>query len=789
MVKFTLLKLRKIFIIVASFLIISFVRGQDNYSIQKVEAGYIYNFLKEITWPNQAQIRTFEVVIYGSAESSADYYLFSKLKQLEKRNVLVKGRPVNVLFITDLDRLFELKPQVLYVSQEHDSQIRQIFFHFYQEPVLLITFQTSSPLFTMIDFQVSEGHLVFKINMDNFKAAGFKAKEDILIIGGNSYLAYEIFREKIEQLKASKQKLDSLLKKLDSLQQEIEKQEKLFLYQRKFYMEELKRRERQIEMAKHKSDSLMALIKKEESLLGRKSAELRGYLTQINSLKKKIAEKTAISKQISEQIEKNRQIIEQQKKYIEGFKTRVERQQKSIFSLHVIIAFLILLLIFIVGNYFFIRRFIRQLRQKNREVEAQAEELKQINYQLEKLSIVASKTDNVILIMDVDGNIEWVNDALEKKFKLSKNNFIGRNLREVSSLGAHRIGKYLERTKRDKVSIVYESPFRTGDGKIIWTQTTLTPILNAQGEVERIIAIDTDITKLKTAQEQIEEQNRELLRQQKLLLEQNKRIDEYNRQVQSSLEYAKLIQMSVLPRDEEIKWFVKDYFLIYRPLSIVSGDFYWLGYDLSNRNEFYVAVADCTGHGVPGAFMSLISQRLLEEAVYMKGKKLPNDILNEIEHEVTHLLKSQSDDSTLSGLDIILLRLEKIQDDRYRILFSGAKRPLVVYFPGAKDLEVFNTDRKSIGGINFSGDLNSGFELYELQVPVGTRIYMFTDGYTDQFCSLYNKRIGTKRFLELLNQIKTLPMHEQKSLLENYLYQCMKDEFQRDDITVWAIEI
>ena len=288
------------------------------------------------------------------------------------------------------------------------------------------------------------------------------------------------------------------------------------------------------------------------------------------------------------------------------------------------------------------------------------------------------------------------------------------------------------------------------------------------------------VKRLKQKNRIISDHRAEIILQAEKLKEQRDKLEQQNTMINSSLKCALSIQSSTLPLDNQMLVLLHEFYLIYRPMQIVSGDFYWVAKS-PDSDSFFAAVADGTGHGVPGAFISLITARLLDEIVLLKNEYQPKNILALLNHEITKLVGKKRDFyETVWGLDIILMRVEKYGDD-YKVIFSGAKLPLVYYIPGGK-LEYLKTTRRSIGGFFIGEDVD--FEESYIIVPQGTVFYLFTDGYKDQVCNETGKRMGTKGFMDLLDRLKDMPVKQQGEELDRFLNYCIVKSEQRDDITV-----
>jgi serine phosphatase RsbU (regulator of sigma subunit) len=215
-------------------------------------------------------------------------------------------------------------------------------------------------------------------------------------------------------------------------------------------------------------------------------------------------------------------------------------------------------------------------------------------------------------------------------------------------------------------------------------------------------------------------------------------------------------------------------FLLYSPKDIVSGDFYWFG---EVGNDRVLAVVDCTGHGVPGAFMSLIGNTLLNEIVYTKHMIDPGEILQALDHGIITELNKESNSDSIDGMDICLCVINKEENT---LKFAAANRPLF-YFTDAGFNEI-KGERKSIG----DNRKNLVYTTTTLELSSIRSFYLFTDGLIDQNDS-ENVKFGSRRFRELLIELHTKNETEQLTNLEFEINKHRGDESQRDDVTVIGI--
>ncbi|GAB4339459.1 MAG: hypothetical protein OHK0038_18600 [Flammeovirgaceae bacterium] len=260
--------------------------------------------------------------------------------------------------------------------------------------------------------------------------------------------------------------------------------------------------------------------------------------------------------------------------------------------------------------------------------------------------------------------------------------------------------------------------------------------------------------------------------------------------ITDSIRYALTIQQAILPSHDKFTQFFADHFILFRPKDIVSGDFYWFAHlpMKDGMNErYYVATVDCTGHGVPGAFMSMIGNSILNELVIEKGIVMPSQILEGLNEHIRTSLKQNrtGKDVNSDGMDITLCMFEKRYDGKVLMTFSGAKTTL--YYTTQSRGEVFQIkgDKKSIGGHQIEGRI---FTDQERLFTPGDVVYLTTDGYIDQN-NPQREKLGSLRFINLLERNTHLPLSVQKEELERALDAHQQEAEQRDDITVLGLRI
>lgn len=266
-------------------------------------------------------------------------------------------------------------------------------------------------------------------------------------------------------------------------------------------------------------------------------------------------------------------------------------------------------------------------------------------------------------------------------------------------------------------------------------------------------------------------------------------VNDQHENITSSIEYALSIQQAMLPLHDEIQEMF-DNFILYYPRNIVSGDFYWYTRPVEpgtnvELEKYFFAVVDCTGHGVPGAFMSLIGNHLLGEAIIQRKIYSPKQILDRINKSLYKTL-NQYNTHNDDGMDICLYKVEKLDDEKYSVVFSGAKRPLIYYDSRKNKMVQIKGDVKGIGGTYYKSDLER--KNVELELVKGDILYLTTDGYADQ-SDVSRKRFSRQKFVNLLGEIASRPMDEQQYILDTRLREHQGNSPQRDDITVWGIKL
>ncbi len=287
----------------------------------------------------------------------------------------------------------------------------------------------------------------------------------------------------------------------------------------------------------------------------------------------------------------------------------------------------------------------------------------------------------------------------------------------------------------------------------------------------------------------LSKQAEEISRQKNEIEEKSRVIEEKNIETSQSITYAQRIQQAMLPPAEAIKKMFQQSFILYKSKDIVSGDFYFFDQpelpakeNSTGTNPVVLAAVDCTGHGVPGAFMSMIGSEKLHSAV--KKTTEPSDILRVLNNGVkTALRQSEHDSSTRDGMDIALCTFDP---DNNKLVYSGANRPLWIIPHQQKEIIEVKATKNSIAGFTA---YDHCFEQHEINYKSGDTFYFFTDGYADQFGGTNKKKLMTKRFKEILLSIQDQSMTQQGAYLDKFIEEWKGDQEQIDDILVIGVRV
>ena len=305
------------------------------------------------------------------------------------------------------------------------------------------------------------------------------------------------------------------------------------------------------------------------------------------------------------------------------------------------------------------------------------------------------------------------------------------------------------------------------------------------------VAIVVVIIKIRERNHRLQEAylKKELDIRTKEVVEQKEEIELKNRDITDSINYAQRIQASILPPLQKLKDNFSGTFVFYRPRDIVSGDFYW--WDRIDEDRFLVVCADSTGHGVPGAFMSMIGSTLIKDIVNRNAEISPSSLLNILNKEVVESLNQRADMDSISddderyattdGMDIVVCEFNTKTNF---LRFASAMRPIIMYHKGEQ--YYIRGQRSSVGGSFLKEE---AFEDQEYQLVKGDIVYLFSDGYPDQFGGPSGKKFKMLSLKEKLEEIHTKSMDDQYLKIQETFDSWKGDQDQVDDVLFMGIQV
>lgn len=302
--------------------------------------------------------------------------------------------------------------------------------------------------------------------------------------------------------------------------------------------------------------------------------------------------------------------------------------------------------------------------------------------------------------------------------------------------------------------------------------------IQQEKEVAQAKALEISLENEKITREQnivleqkVTERTYEIVRQKEI-------IEQKNKDILDSIHYAKRIQRALLASDVVLKRNLPEYFVLYKPKDIVSGDFYWA--QVTN-NSFLLAVCDCTGHGVPGAFMSLLNISFLNETVVEKKVIQPNLILNRVRDSIINALNAEGNEESKDAMDCVLCNFD-FQNMQLR--FACSNNPL--WIVRNKELIEFKPDKMPVG---YHYTVTQSFTLQEFTLQKGDCAYLFSDGYADQFGGQLGKKFKYSQLSQLLLSINAEPLEKQKNILFETIENWRGELDQIDDICIIGVRI
>ena len=800
-----------IFIII---ILIPFFANAQYKTIEKQKAELIIEIYKQLIWRNDQNI---DYIIIGVLNGSE--VLKNELNKAKPKRIKT-GAKIDIKMFSSVSEMSG-RYHIIFYDGKNEQIINKIREKTNNVATLLITNGWDNNKDIQVNFVIKEsGFLSFQYNPKNIANQEISVPDKFIGMGGVNVYAQEILDEtekklknKESELKNKENELKQKEKKLEEKDVEIEEKEKEILekdieigkkeneIEKK--IQKIKEKDNQIiqkeNQIKQKEKKLANLDEIHQQALNEKMAIINNKEKEINQQQKKVKlyEERLVKQE--DELNEQKEFLKKQKLIAADYTTDIKNKKAQLKKLNftiqkqrwAIIIFIFLLFIIIILLFFIFRNLKEKkkqnalLEEKNSEIKAQSEEMEDINVELEKLSIVASETSNAVAILDAKGNFEWLNSGYTKLYGYTLQllrNELGKNIKNVSS--NQKIDEILKKCINDKQSVLYETYITSRKGKKRWAQTSLSPILNNKNEVTKLVIIDSDITEIKEAEQQIKDQNKKIIAQaqelEKLsivaektdnaviiadaggeiewvnaaferlhgisfegfkekfgsnLIQSNlkpevldkiagglknkksityssktktvsgkelwlqttltpmfeddgklsklfaidanitqikiaeQKIAKQNKSITQSIKYASRIQAAVLPPENYINNFFENHFVFFRPRDIVSGDFYWL---TETNNKIVFTAADCTGHGVPGAFMSMLGIAFLNEII---GKSpieeiRPDIILNKLREKVKiYLHQTGKEGEAKDGMDMAFCIFEK---DTNTLHYAGA---------------------------------------------------------------------------------------------------------------------
>ncbi len=371
----------------------------------------------------------------------------------------------------------------------------------------------------------------------------------------------------------------------------------------------------------------------------------------------------------------------------------------------------------------------------------------------------AINSSSFVFHIDIKRTISFINQEALFLTGMKENDILGQYHKDFFNIKDDKEYDFFWEMLMSKETIQKEEYLRIGETEL-WFSIVYRPINDINGKILYIFCLGTNLTESKKLEREIKDKNT---------------------LVNQSLRYAKTIQISMLPSEVKLREKFQTE-LVFFPRDIVSGDFYWTA-NIFNRRKF-VAAVDCTGHGVPGAFLSFVGTKALNEIVHGKQIFSPKLILDALNDNIKEVL-DQKRTNNRDGMDVCMCAFEDTKDGKVKVFFTGAKLPLYYYKKSEKKIHYIKGSRKSIGGFYYDQHV---FEEHELILEKGDILYLATDGYIDQD-SREHKRFGRQRYKAMIEEIADLPIQKQRTLMEQIFTRFIGNEDQRDDVTVLIVEL
>ncbi len=409
------------------------------------------------------------------------------------------------------------------------------------------------------------------------------------------------------------------------------------------------------------------------------------------------------------------------------------------------------------GTNFMSNRAIRGFILNSRDI-TERRRAEQEQRMRSKMQALSENSPDLITRLEHD-SISYINPTIESYTGKSPKHFLNKKVKE-SELDAVILDQWLaivEQVNASQETVSSEMDFPTELGKRIM-QVNAIPEFDEHKNIESVLVVSHDITERKEIELEI----------------QNK-----NKKINDSINYAKRIQNAILPNTRLINKTLPDSFILYKPRDVVSGDFPWF---VQIKNDIFIAAVDCTGHGVPGALLSLIGYFLLNDIVRSRKITEPGKILDLLDEGVTQTLRQDQDDSaTKDGMDIALCR---INTEARTVEYAGAHRPL--YFMKGGVMDEVKGNKFPIGGGIYKNQTN--FTTTKLELGKGDSFYFSSDGFPDQFGGPEVRKFGPKKIREIIDRVHKSPMQDAAQVFDAEWEAWKGEHKQTDDVLLIGIK-
>lgn len=598
-------------------------------------------------------------------------------------------------------------------------------------------------------------------------------------------------------------------------------------YQQYDYEEDFNRVVNQLELKKQllieksehireEMDLISAKLRKSNSLSSEQKLELKSYLGNLETalVKNEVAYEEAEGK-MQLMVDKMKHSIYEKDSAVNEMQHEVEtaNKEKEFLKLELIIALILGIGMLILAILMY--RQSKRVAQQKAEIEKQKVELEHaysnikiisdigqdITATLDFKELIQTVNDNLSVLMDAsffgvgvvnhdEGKIDFTDFLRDKQIKRTHTELLADTSKFSSWCVKHRKVVFITDIEKEYKKFVHNADYTPSPDS---PKSLIYMPLIVEDKVIGVITVQSNS---KNAYKEIDVKILQTLDSYIAIAMSNinsyQIIESKNRHITDSIRYAQTIQQAILPNAKQMNEAFDEHFILYRPKDIVSGDFYWLDYltvaDLpeSERAEgamAFLAVVDCTGHGVPGGFMSMVANHLLSEIINVKHIYSPCQVLETLDLRVRESLK-QYEKVNDDGMDISLVQV-RYNGDTAKILYAGARRPLYFYQKQTQIVDSLRGDRVSIGGMKRK---ENAFVNKQLTLRKGDYLYMYTDGLTDQN-SPDMQKFSSKRLKEFIQNTAHLSIAQQGEILQKALADFMQEEEQRDDIAVVGVKL